>query len=156
VGLVLVGAAVAMVSFVTSSVRAQVSDEAEIRATQIADAPITPGSSIPVGDAKEEFVQVLASGGIVASSRNARGMSPVGFTPGSLTDIGPVSLAPGPWAVFGVHASDGRVVIVGRSIDDVVEVRDHVVTALAAGVPAVMFAVGLVTWWLVGRTLRPV
>jgi signal transduction histidine kinase len=156
VGLVLLGAAVAMVSFVTASVRAQVSDEAEIRATQIADAPITPGSSIPVGDPKEEFVQVLSDGSVVASSANARGMAPVGFTPGSLSDVGHVPFAAGPWAAFGVHAPGGRVVIVGRSIDDVVEVRDRVVTALFAGVPAVMVVVGLVTWWLVGRTLRPV
>jgi signal transduction histidine kinase len=154
VGVVLAAAAVAMVAFVTTSVRAAVSDEAEIRARLVAAAP--PRDVIEVGDPSEEFVQVIVDGVVVASSANANGLAMAAGTPLQLTDIGEVLFAEGPFAVFTLPGADGTTVVVGRNLDDVTEVRATVTRALALGVPVIMLVVGLVTWWIVGRALRPV
>ena len=51
----------------------------------------------------------------------------------------------------------GDVVIhTGTPIDDVEEAADALRIGLAFGIPAVTMLLGLLVWWLVGRTLRPV
>ena len=157
VGVVLVLASIAMVAFVGRSVRAQVSDEAELRATQIAEAPGAAGPVVPVGDLTEEFVQVLNGGQVVAWSENVAGLEPFATPPpGALTDLPSVPFDPGPWAVFAVRAADRRTVVVGRNIDDVGDMRRTVTRALVIGIPAILAVVAFVTWWIVGRALQPV
>jgi signal transduction histidine kinase len=49
-----------------------------------------------------------------------------------------------------------RTVVVGLNLDAVAEARATVVRALLIGVPSLLMVVGAVTWWIVGRALRPV
>ncbi len=157
VGLVLIGASVTMVTFVARSVHAQVSDEAEIRARQIAGRTIAAGDTIVVGDPTEEWVQVLAGERVIASSENAAGLGPIAALGSGIgRDIASVPFAPGPFTTFAVSTGEGRTVVVGRSTDDVLEVRATVARALLVGVPGIMIVVAVVTWWIVGRALRPV
>ncbi len=48
------------------------------------------------------------------------------------------------------------VVHTGTPIDDIEEASDALRTGLAYSIPAVTLLLGLLIWWLVGRTLRPV
>ena len=51
----------------------------------------------------------------------------------------------------------GEVVIhTGTPSDDIEEASDALRTGLAYGIPAITMLLGLLIWWLVGRTLRPV
>jgi signal transduction histidine kinase len=159
VGVALVVAAIAMVWFVDRSLAAQAADDAALRAEQIADAGVTDGSTIPVADQEEQFVQVVDPRAVVASSANVAGMPPLA-TPGpeSAVRLDVPGLA-GPFIAASAVTSgaDGtRTVVVGVNIDDVVEARNVVTIALSVGVPLVLVVVGFVTWWIVGRTLRPV
>ena len=49
-----------------------------------------------------------------------------------------------------------RTVVVGLNVDDIDDARHVVALALLIGVPLLLVVVGLVTWRMVGRTLRPV
>jgi signal transduction histidine kinase len=49
-----------------------------------------------------------------------------------------------------------RMIVVGRSLDDVAEATAAVTPLLAAGIPLLVLVVGVVTWWIAGRALRPV
>jgi len=159
VGAVLIVAAIAMVLFVDRSLAAQAADDATLRAQQIADAGVTDGSTIVVADPEEEFVQVLDRSTVVASSANVAGLPPLA-TPGPEEAVRvPVPDIPGPFIAVseaGQGTGGARTVVVGLNIDDVVEARKLVAISLAIGVPVVLLIVGLVTWWIVGRTLRPV
>ena len=53
-------------------------------------------------------------------------------------------------------ADDGRIVLVGRSLDDVEEATAAAVPLLAVGVPLLILVVAAVTSWITGRALRPV
>jgi signal transduction histidine kinase len=159
VGVALVVAAIAMVWFVDRSLAAQAADDAALRAEQIADAGVTDGSTIPVADPEEQFVQVLDRAAVVASSSNVAGMPPLASPgPESAVRIDVPGIG-GPFIAASADSSgvDGaRTVVVGVNIDDVVEARNVVTIALSVGVPLVLVVVGFVTWWIVGRTLRPV
>jgi signal transduction histidine kinase len=159
VGVALVVAAIAMVWFVDRSLAAQAADDAALRAEQIADAGVTNGSTIPVADQEEQFVQVVDPTAAVASSANVAGMPPLA-TPGPESAVRlDVPGLPGPFIAASAVTSgvDGtRTVVVGVNIDDVVEARNVVTIALSVGVPLVLVVVGFATWWIVGRTLRPV
>jgi signal transduction histidine kinase len=47
-------------------------------------------------------------------------------------------------------------VVVGLNVDDIDDARNVVALALLIGVPLLLVVVGVVTWRMVGRTLRPV
>ena len=49
-----------------------------------------------------------------------------------------------------------RTVVVGLNVDDVEDSEAHRRAGVAIGVPLLLVVVGLVTWRMVGRTLRPV
>jgi signal transduction histidine kinase len=159
VGTAAVLAAFVMVSFVGRSLTAQAADQATVRAQQIADGGVTDGRVIVVADPEEQFVQVLRDSTVVASSANVAGLP-------ALAVPGPESVArfriptvAGPFIAASAVASGAegpRTVVVGLNIDDVDEARRIVALALLIGVPLLLIVVGLVTWWMVGRTLRPV
>jgi signal transduction histidine kinase len=48
------------------------------------------------------------------------------------------------------------IAVVGRNIDDEIDARNTVRKALVFGGVALLAVVGAVTWWMVGRSLRPV
>jgi signal transduction histidine kinase len=159
VGIALVAAAFGIVAFVERSLAAQAGDEAALRAGQLAEAGIGGGTTIDVPDPEEEFVQVLDGDRVVAASANVAGL-PALATP-SPEDAVRVSppFAPGPFIAGAARmetAGGSRKVVVGLNIDDVIEARNAVIVAMFVGVPVLLVIVGLVTWWIVGRTLRPV
>jgi signal transduction histidine kinase len=159
VGAVLVVAAVLMVRFVDRSLAAQAADAATLRAQQIADAGVRDGATIAVADPEEEFVQALDGSKVVASSENVAGLPPLAMPgPEEAVRVRVPGIA-GPFIVaseVGQGATGPRTVVVGSNIDDVVEARRVVTVALLVGVPLVLLLVAVVTWWIVGRTLRPV
>jgi signal transduction histidine kinase len=161
-GAALVVASVTMLRYVDRSITAQVADEAEVRARELAKdtGAIADGAIIPVPVPQEEFVQVLASGRVVASSANIAGQPAlVAPRPGDNVRLDSVPFVPGPFVAAAVEASSPqgtRTVVVGRSIDDVIDARHAVALALLIGAPLLLALVATVTWGIVGWTLRPV
>jgi len=159
VGVASVLAAFAMVAFVGRSLTAQAADQATVRAQQIADDGVRDGGSIVVGDPEEQFVQVLRGSTVVASSANVAGL-PALAIPGPEDAVGVrVPTVAGPFiaaSAVAVGVDGPRTVVVGLNVDDVDDARHVVALALLVGVPELLAVVGLVTWRMVGRTLRPV
>ena len=159
VGIASVLAAFAMIGFVGRALTAQAADQATVRAQQIADGGVRDGASIVVADPEEQFVQVFRGSTVVASSANVVGSPALAIpAPESAVPVRVPTVA-GPFIAASAVAvgPDGpRTVVVGLNIDDVDEARHVVGLALLAGVPVLLGVVGLVTWRMVGRTLRPV
>jgi signal transduction histidine kinase len=159
VGIASVLAAFVMVGFVGRSLTAQAADQATVRAEQIADGGVGDGRSIVVADPGEQFVQVLRGSTVVASSANVAGLPPLAVPGPESTTRFSVPTVAGPFVAASavtVGADGPRTVVVGLNIDDVDEARRVVGLALLIGVPLLLIVVGVVTWRMVGRTLRPV
>ena len=147
-----------MLSFVERSLEAQVADEADLRASQVAETGVTSGS-VAVAEPTEEFVQVLVDGRVEASSANVAGSEPLALPAGEQQVIlDEVPFTPGAFIVVAAptHDPPGGIVVVGRNIDDVRDARHIVSVALVIGIPFVLAVAGALVWWLVGRALRPV
>ena len=159
VGTASVLAAFVMVGFVGRSLTAQAADQATVRAEQIADGGVRDGRTIVVADPGEQFVQVLRGTTVVASSANVAGL-PLLAVPGPESTVRfQIPTVAGPFiAASAVTAGvDGpRTVVVGLNVDDIDDARHVVALALLIGVPMLLVVVGVVTWRMVGRTLRPV
>jgi signal transduction histidine kinase len=113
------------------------------------------------GDVEEEFVQVVdSSGRVVASSENVAGRPPfVDLRPGGSRQIDGLPFESGPFlaAASGVDSPQGRVtIVVGKSLEDVMDSSRAVIRLLGFGVPLLILIVGVVTWRVVGRALAPV
>lgn len=163
VGVTLIVASVAMVILLERSLRANVRDTALIRAEAIANelASGDGSSSITSVESDEEFVQVMdANGAIVGTSHNLVGEGPmVRLEPGEERTVETVPFEDGPFLAVGDSATgpEGTLtVVVGRSLETVVEARRALAGLLGAGIPLILFVVGVVTWMVVGRALAPV
>jgi signal transduction histidine kinase len=162
VGLALLLASLGMLGYVERSLTAQVGDEVALRARELARDPaaIADGTTVQVPDEHEEFVQVLADGGVIASSASAAGEAAVAASPaGQDATVASVPFARGPFVVAAVDAitpAGHRTIVVGRNIDDVLEARRTVARGLFLGMPVLLLVVAAVTWWIVGRALHPV
>ena len=151
----LVGA-LAMLAFVERSLTAQAADGAEVRAAELIASPASPSGVIDVIDPTEEFVQVLRDGRIVAASGSVRGLPPLASpSPGEHVRLDTVPFTNAPFIVAAA-ARGNLTAVVGRNIDDEVDARTTVRKALLLGGPTLLVVVGAVTWWIVGRALRPV
>lgn len=151
----LVGSLV-MLAFVEESLTAQVADSAEVRAAELIASPGPLSGVIGVIDPTEEFIQVVRDGRIVAHSANVTGLPLIASpAPGDHVRLDRVPFTNAPFVVASV-ARGNLTVIVGRNIDDEVDARTTVRKALMFGVPVLLLVVGAVTWWIVGRALRPV
>jgi signal transduction histidine kinase len=137
VGLALVLAAIGIVTWVGRSMTNSVREAAQARTEQVA-ARIGVGDQTPVpADPQEETVQVLAPG------------EPLGLVTiegDHLTESTDVILP------SGVH----RTIVVSRGLDDMEDAQRAVAHALWIAIPVLLLLVGLVTWLIAGRTLRPV
>ncbi len=166
VGLALVLASLALVAQLSRSLTSNVRDVALSRAAAVA-AELQDGG-VPVlgiGEADDEFVQVLDQGrDVVASSSNVSGRPALvqleddDETTASVPSSG-TSLEDATFLVVAAEASTpegDRSVLVGRSLDDVKEATSAVVPSLAVGVPLLVVVVAGVTWSITGRALRPV
>ena len=174
VGVSLVIAAVAMVMFLERSLRSHVRMTARIHAEAIAHDLESGRSSgvIAVGENDEEFVQVIeADGNIFLASANMSGREPITrLAPGEVQDItsvpfedNPLENEPGedeePFLAVVISSSSPRgplTVVVGRSLESVIEASSAVTGVLGIAVPLLLLVVGAVTWGVVGRALAPV
>jgi signal transduction histidine kinase len=160
VGLTLVVAGFALVSLLGRSLTSGVRATAESRADEIAADLGAGATTIPGGESDEEFVQVVdPAGDVVASSLNVQGEAALANpSPGSSQRIA-VPFDEGPFLAVAIAASTPsgpRTIVVGRSIDDVDEATAATARLLGVGIPVLVLVVGTVTWWIVGRALRPV
>lgn len=163
VGVSLVIAAVAMVILLQRSLRTNVRANALIRADAIAEELALGGRPglITLGDADEEFVQVLdANGEVVVASPNMTGEAPVAqLAPGRTQTVERVPFETGPFLVVATSSSGTEApvtVMVGHSLEGVTEATGAVGGLLSVTVPLLLIVVGAVTWGVVGRALAPV
>ena len=158
-GVLLVGVALVMVAVVRSQLTDNLDESINQRADTL-ESVLSSGLPPQVPGDEDLLVQVVdADGRSLASSANLVGKPPItSLTPGHRT----VHSVPGRTEVFRVLVrrvtSQGRpaLLIVGTNYDHVTEPVSILSRFLAIAVPCVVFALGVLTRWLTGRTLRPV
>jgi signal transduction histidine kinase len=137
VAIALAVASVGIVAFVGASMTSSLRDAMIARTQQVAER-LTSGQELPVAaDPEEESVQLLGPG----------------------EPLGPIEID-GPYLTeqTAFLAPDGteHTIAVVRGLDDIEEAQSTVVRGLGVGMTVVLLIVGLVTWLIAGRTLRPV
>ena len=158
-GVLLVGVALVMVAVVRSQLTDNLDESINQRADTL-ESVLSSGLPPQVPGDEDLLVQVVdADGTSLASSANLVDKPPItSLTPGHRT----VHSVPGRTEVFRVLVrrvtSQGRpaLLIVGTNYDHVTEPVSILSRFLAIAVPCVVFALGVLTRWLTGRTLRPV
>jgi signal transduction histidine kinase len=162
VGAALVAAAIAMVYLLRRSLTEDVRAAALLRAETVAGDLAAGESDVAevVGEEDEEFVQVLdGHGRVVDSSPELAGEPPVArVAPGESQQV-ELSFEDDPFLAVATSAESPQgsfTVIVGRTLENVVESGQAVTGLLTAGVPLLMVVVGGVAWRVVGRALAPV
>ena len=173
VGVSLVIASVALVSFLERSLRSHVRMTARIHAEAVAHdlkSELRSGV-VAVGESDEEFVQVIdADGMVVLASQNMSGRAPLTrLTPGEVQDLESVPFADNPSenepdedepflavAISSTSPLGPVTVVVGRSLESATEAAGAVTRVLEVAVPLLLLVVGAVTWGVVGRALAPV
>jgi len=139
---------------------ARVRDIATLAADGTLPTLLTPSS-------EDEIVQVVGPDGtVIAATPNVRDRPPViayelsGASPAVRNiEVDGIDEEPETFRVSGleVGTADGPAgVFVARSLEPVAEAVGVTRTALLAGVPLLLLVLVCVTWWLVGRALRPV
>jgi signal transduction histidine kinase len=132
VGVALVIAAIAVVTWVGRSMTNSVREAAMARTAQVAER-ISAGNEAPVpADPQEETVQVLGPGD---------SLGPVTIEGDYVTETTDIVLP------SGVH----RTIVVARGIDDVQDAQRAVAHALWIAIPMLVLLVGLVTWLITGQ-----
>ncbi len=162
VGLALAVGGVALVLEMRRTLEREVRTAAELRARDVADvleSGTTP-EALAVDDVEALLVQVVdPDGDVVASSPNVEGLPPVAdIAPGESTEVRvPIDDDQFLAVAVGADTDDGRlVVLVARTLEAVDESTAVVTRLLAVGLPLLLVLVGLTTWRVVGRALRPV
>jgi signal transduction histidine kinase len=159
VGIALLIAAIAMLAILRRSLTDSVRTSALQRANSVADL-LSPG---PFGDptqgsSDDEFVQVLGDQGrVVLASSNAEDRPLVDdLRPGESREVR-VPFDDDPFlAVAADRRQPNQTIVVGRTLDSVVESTEVVGGLLLVGIPLLLLLVGGVTWRMVGRALAPV
>jgi signal transduction histidine kinase len=157
--MLLIGASVLMIGVL----RWQLIDNLDENLAQRADAiaaDLGDGQGGGFGGDEDLLVQVIASDGTTATaSSNLAGAAPIApLVPGYTT----TSAVPGRSETFRVltrkvDTDNGPgYLLVGINRDDVTDPLRIMTRTLALTVPAVVFLLGVLTWWLIGRVLRPV
>ena len=119
--------------------------------------------ALPSDQPDDAFAQLIGSdGSLIESSGSIAGEPPLvesaDVTAPALSERDAVTIEGEvvPARMLAVPISEGRVLVVGASLDDQRQTLGRLATSLAVGGPlALVLAVG-VTWLLVGWTLRPV
>ena len=156
---VLIGASLLVIAVLrwqlTDNLDENLSQRADTFAAVIGD---TPGSQFAVDE--DLLVQVVAGdGSVVTASSNLAGAGPiVGLAPG-FSDTDSIPGRPESFRVLSrpiVIDGEQGYLLVGINRDDVTDPLRLVTRLLAITVPAVVLLLGVLTWWLIGRVLRPV
>ena len=158
-GILLVGVALVMIAVVRSQLTDNLDESINQRADTL-ESVLSSGLPPQMPGDEDLLVQVVdADGTIFASSGNLAGKPPItSLTPGYRT----LQSVQGRTEAFRVLVrrvtSQGRpaMLIVGTNYDHVTEPVSILSRFLAIAVPCVVFALGVLTRWLTGRTLRPV
>jgi signal transduction histidine kinase len=151
VALVLVLGAIAFFQVLSASVHGASERAAETRAEEIADR-IEDASPRVLDDLDDDIAQLVDSAGaVIATSEEAEGVRlPVSDSPQTMSIDGESML------VVSKEVDDERTLLLGVSIEDDTETLGTVATLLVIAVPLVIALVGITTWLVVGRALRPV
>ncbi len=157
-GLSAIGLVIMLRSNLTSNISTAVELRAEDVASSLRDAPEIPFS---IDSDEDGFIQVIDdSGTVIASSTNALGPQPlVEIAAGAFVTVDLDLAESGPYRVFAEAGSvaDRKVtIVVGRSLEAIEESTGTLARLLALGVPVLVLIIGLTTYLLVGRALRPV
>jgi len=160
VGVALAIAGVSMVVLLRRSLTDNVRATAQVRAQAVADLVEADALERLQGGSDDEFVQVLdTAGGVVAASPNLKGGGPaVVLPPGGSARV-EVPFEDDPFMVVAAPASTeagNHTVLVGRTLDGVVESTAAVTSLLAVGLPFLLLVIASVTWRVIGRALSPV
>jgi signal transduction histidine kinase len=156
----LVGVSVLMTMMLRSQLTDNLDEGLNQRADTIAAVVVADGvPSDPSGD-EDLLVQVVdQTGSVLGASTNLRGAPAItSLRPGLRT----VTKVPGRTEGFRVlvrqvnSGSRSLTLIVGINDDDVTNPVSILSRLLSVAVPAVIALLGALTWWLTGRTLRPV
>jgi signal transduction histidine kinase len=137
VAVALVVASVGIVTFVGISMKNSLRDAMIARTQQVAE-KLGAGQELPAAaDPEEESVQLLGPG---------EPLGGIEIDGAFLTERTPF------------RAPDGseHTIVVVRGLDDIEEAQATVARGLGIGMAVVLLIVALVTWWIAGRTLRPV
>lgn len=117
------------------------------------------------GDPEDSFVQLFDQTGLlVATSDNVRGSPAVRLQPDDLR-VAHITTrridrpAGGRYRVLVRPATTGqqtRVLVIGKNVDDVAASVHTLIVTLGVVSPILALILGVLAWWLTGRTLRPV
>ena len=168
VGIALAISAVLLVGLVRSRLDTAATTAATLRARDVAalaEAGTLPTTLALPGE-ESAFVKVVdAAGDVIASTGNIDGepavtaVKPSSATPLVLTiPIDPLDQADAMRVIaLNSTTSTGTVTVyAGESLENADDTTAAVITVLAIGLPLLVVIVAAVTWWAVGRTLRPV
>ncbi len=168
VGVALAVSAVLLVGLVRSRLDTAATTAATLRARDVAalaNAGALPRTLALPGE-ESAFVQVVdSSGQVIASTGNIEGepaisaVKPPGPSPLVISiAIDPLNQADAMRVVaLNTTTSAGQVTVyTGESLENADDTTTAVITVLAIGLPLLVLVVATVTWWAVGRTLRPV
>ena len=120
------------------------------------------GDMLPTELSADEdlLIQVVDSKGLVVSaSANLAGAQPITPLRPGIRNVANVPGRPEEFRVLVREISSGSAqvtLLVGVNNDDVTDPVTILTRLLAVTVPAVVLVLGALTWWLTGRTLRPV
>ena len=168
VGVALTVGALLLVGVLRSRLDDAATTAAQLRARDVAalaEAGTLPRRLALPGE-ESAFVQVTDDEGrVAASTENIEGepavstQRPAGSEPLLLTDaIAPLdNVRAMRIAVVNVTGVDGALTVyAGECLSDVHETMEAVAAVLLVGIPVLTVFVAVLTWWAVGRTLRPV
>jgi signal transduction histidine kinase len=156
---VLIGASLLVIAVLrwqlTDNLDENLSQRADTFAALIGDAP---GNQLAVDE--DLLVQVVAGDGtVVTASSNLAGAGPIAELEPGFSDTDSVPGRPESFRVLSRPiVIDGQQahLVVGINRDDVTDPLRLVTRLLAITAPAVVLLLGALTWWLIGRVLRPV
>ena len=168
VGIALAASAVFLVGLVHSRLDSAATTAATVRAQDVASLAQagTLPSTLALPGEESTFVQVVdATGAVIASTGNVDGepavtsFRPSGTEPLTLTiPIAPLD-QPDALRVVALNTTTGDGIVTvytGESLENAHDTTTAVVTVLAVGLPVLVLVVAAVTWWAVGRSVRPV
>jgi signal transduction histidine kinase len=157
VAVVLAIGAVGLVRYVERQQLDQVDQRLTATARVIPSAAAAPRAAIPQAANIDVLVQAVdKDGNVVYAADRLRGLPAIRPTNGqdlsrpeteSVEGFGPVRVA-------AVHLG-GTTVLVGEPLQSVDDAVSSLTTALLVGVPLLAIVLGVIVWFVVGRTLRP-
>jgi signal transduction histidine kinase len=155
VAVVLVIASVAMVMLLRRSLTRDVRIATQQRAEEVVAELVSETEAIridAVGD--DEFIQVVnPEGEVLSATANVRTAESFDDRRNEAIEV---DFDDDPFFVATATDAQGRTVVVGRTLDNVVESTATVAGLLAIGVPLLLLVVALITWRVVGSALSPV